>query len=507
MSDAQTPMTGIDFAEGIDFEQLADGTPLLGHVGDELVLLTRKGEEVFATGATCTHYGGPLAEGLLVGDTIRCPWHHASFNLRTGEALRPPALNPIACFTIERQGSTIHVRGKRAPTPRRPAVSAADAPRSVVILGGGAAGNCAAETLRHEGYAGRLTLVSADSSVPYDRPNLSKDYLAGNAQEEWIPLRSPEFYQDNGIELRLATRATAIHTGPREIEFQDGSRLPFDTLLIATGAEAAHLDIPGADLPHVQYLHSLSDSRAIIKLAEAAKRAVIIGASFIGLEVAGSLRSRNIEVHVVAPEAIPMERILGRELGGLVRTIHEAHGVHFHLGTMPSSIDGTGITLQTGEKLPADLIVVGIGVRPNLDLAEKAGIAIDRGVNVDEYLETNMPGIFAAGDLARWPDLLTGDRIRVEHWVVAERQGQVAARNMLGSRERFNAIPFFWSAHYDVQILYVGHAERWDRVEIGGRIEARDCTVTYFRDNRALAVATIGRDLESLRAELDLESR
>src|SRR5512132_2697536 len=348
-------------------------------------------------------------------------------------------------------------------------------------------------------------MLSADSSAPYDRPNLSKDYLAGSASEEWIPLRSPEFYREHGIELRLRARAAVIDMARQEVQLEDGSRQPYDALLIATGAEPMRLDVPGGDLPHVHYLRSLADSRAIIRKAETAQRAVVIGASFIGLEVAASLRARKLEVHVIAPDSVPMERVMGREIGGLVRKIHEEHGVQFHLGTTATSIGERNVTLKTGETLAADLAVVGIGVRPALGLAEKAGLAIDRGVAVNEYLETSASGIFAAGDLARWPDLHTGEKIRVEHWVVAERQGQTAARNMLGHREPFDAVPFFWSMHYDVPIRYVGHAEKWDKVEIDGRVEARDCRVTYRRAGRVLAVATIGRDAENLRAEVELE--
>ncbi len=403
---------GPDLSRGIALSQLADGASMLGHVGDDPVLLARQGEEVFAVGAMCTHYGGPLAEGLLVGDTVRCPWHHACFSLRNGAPVRPPALNPVDCWRVERQGSTIYVREKQpAPASRERSVSGA--PNAIVILGGGAAGNCAAETLRTEGYAGGITIVSANSSVPYDRPNLSKDYLAGRAPEEWIPLRSPEFYRERGIDLRLGARAVAIHTTRREVELENGSRLAYDALLIATGAEPVRLDLPGGDLPHVHYLRSLSDSRAIVEAAKTAQRAVVIGASFIGLEVAASLRSRNLEVHVVAPETTPMERILGREIGSLVRTIHEEHGVRLHLGTTASLIDRTAVTLKTGETIAAELVVVGVGVRPNLSLAEKAGLAIDRGIAVDEYLETSIPGIFAVGDLARWPDHHSGGKIRV----------------------------------------------------------------------------------------------
>ena len=507
MSEGQPQPSGPDLAHGLALAELANGAMLLGHVGDQAVLLARRGQEVFAIGATCTHYGGPLAEGLLVDDTVRCPWHHACFSLRTGQALRPPALNPVSFWRVERQGDRIFVREKGAAAPKPAPLPAAGVPGSIIILGGGAAGNSAAETLRREGYAGGIVMLSADSSAPYDRPNLSKDYLAGSASEEWIPLRSPEFYREHGIELRLGTRAAAIDTVLHEVQLEDGSRQSYDALLIATGAEPVRLDVPGGELPHIQYLRSLADSRAIITKSETAQRAVVIGASFIGLEVAASLRARKLEVCVVAPESVPMERVMGREIGGLVRKIHEEHGVRFHLGTTATSIGERGVTLKTGETLAADLVVVGIGVRPALDLAEKAGLAIDRGVAVNEYLETSASGIFAAGDLARWPDPHTGEKIRVEHWVVAQRQGQTAARNMLGRREPFDALPFFWSMHYDVPIRYVGHAEKWDKVEIDGRVEARDCRVTYRRAGRVLAVATIGRDTENLRAEVELEAQ
>jgi NADPH-dependent 2,4-dienoyl-CoA reductase/sulfur reductase-like enzyme/nitrite reductase/ring-hydroxylating ferredoxin subunit len=507
MSADQSQPSGPDLALGIPLADLADGAMLLGHVGDDAVLLARSGEEIFAVGATCTHYGGPLAEGLLGEDTVRCPWHHACFSLRTGEALRAPALNPISCWRVERQGDKILVREKAAADAKPAPLSKAGVPESIVILGGGAAGHSAAEMLRREGYAGSIAMVSADSSVPYDRPNLSKDYLAGNAPEEWIPLRGPDFYRDHGIDLRLGTRAAAIDPARHEVQLEDGSRLSYGALLIATGAEPVRLDLPGGGLPHVHYLRSLDDSRAIIKKAESAQRAIVIGASFIGLEVAASLRARKLAVCVVAPEAIPMERIMGREIGSLVRRMHEEKGVEFRLGTTVRSIGDTNVTLESGETLAADLVVVGVGVRPAVGLAERAGLKTDRGVLVDEYLQTSAPGIFAAGDIARWPDRHSGERIRVEHWVVAQRQGQTAARNMLGRKEPFDAVPFFWSMHYDVPILYVGHAERWDEAEIDGEVEAKDCRVTYRRAGRTLAVATIGRDAESLRAEVALEKQ
>jgi NADPH-dependent 2,4-dienoyl-CoA reductase/sulfur reductase-like enzyme len=359
--------------------------------------------------------------------------------------------------------------------------------------------------LRHQGYSGPITMFSDDDSPPCDRPNLSKDYLAGNAPEGWIPLRPPEFYGQHEIELRLGTRVVAIHANAREVELADGSRHSYGALLLATGAEPVRLTVPGSDQPHIHYLRTFADSKSLITKATASRRAVVIGASFIGLEVAASLRARGLEVHVVAPEARPMETVLGPEVGDLVRRVHEEHGVVFHLGTTPTAFDGNGVALQSGERLETEFVVVGIGVRPQTALAEQSGMTIDRGVMVSEYLETSIPGVYAAGDIARWPDRLTGEPIRIEHWVVAERQGQTAARNMLGARERFNAVPFFWTQQHDLLLNYVGHARQWDQIDIDGRLEAKDCTLTYRHGGRKLAVLTIGRDRDSLAGEIELE--
>jgi apoptosis-inducing factor 3 len=502
-SDSATP-TGPDLRQGIAFGDLPDGGMLAGHAGGEAVLLVRRGEDVFAVGALCTHYGGPLAGGLVVGETVRCPWHHACFSLRTGEALRAPALNPVSCFRAERRNGAVYVQEKLEKAAPR-ALTSPTLPRSVVIVGGGAAANAAAETLRNEGYPGRITILSADDSGPYDRPNLSKGFLAGSAEEDWIPLRSPDFYIENNIDLKLATRVAILDPSSRKLRLADGGELMYDALLLATGAEPLRLNLSGGELAHVHYLRTLADSRALVAKAQASRRAVVLGASFIGLEVAASLRARTIEVAVVAPETIPMERILGADAGNFLRQLHEEHGVTFHLGTTAASISAQSVILRNGETLDADLVVAGVGVRPSIALAEQAGLSIDRGVAVNEYLETSVPGIFAAGDIARWPDRLTGESIRVEHFIVAERQGQTAARNILGARERFDAVPFFWTEQYDVAIAYVGHAERWDKAEIEGSLEARDCAISYRRGGKKLAVATIGRDLAGLEAEVAFE--
>jgi NADPH-dependent 2,4-dienoyl-CoA reductase/sulfur reductase-like enzyme/nitrite reductase/ring-hydroxylating ferredoxin subunit len=480
---------------------------LLGHAQGEPVLLARRGGEIFAIGATCTHYGAPLEQGLLVDDTVRCPWHHACFSLRTGEALHAPAFSPIACWSTEVEAGVVFVRERKAPV-EKPVLAGeahADVPGRIVIVGGGAAGFAAAEMLRRERYQGAIVMLSDDDVPPVDRPNLSKDYLAGNAPEDWIPLRPDDFYTANGIDLRLRARVTAIDVAGHSVICADGRRVDFDRLLLATGAEPVRLSLPGIDLPHVFTLRTLADSRAIIARAAASHRAVVMGASFIGLEVAASLRARGLDVHVVAPEAAPMERILGREIGSFVRRLHEEHGVIFHLEDTAAGIDAKQVKLKSGRAIDADLVVAGVGVRPRTALAESAGLAADKGVVVNAFLETSAPDIFAAGDIARWPDRHSGESIRVEHWVVAQRQGQVAALNMLGAGTRFEAVPFFWSQHYDVPISYVGHAASWDAVQIDGDVNAQDCVVRYLRKGRVLAVASIHRDVESLAAEAGFE--
>ncbi|HXC26118.1 MAG TPA: FAD-dependent oxidoreductase [Gemmatimonadaceae bacterium] len=510
----QEQLEGPDLVtDGIALAELADGTMVLGHANGEPVLIARRGDDLFAVGAKCTHYGAPLNEGLLVGDTVRCPWHHATFNLRTGEADRPPALNPLACWTVEHRDGRVYARAKRdrdplAPTPADlAAVENAQQsmpPSSVVIVGSGAAGSAAAEMLRRDGYTGRITMIDGDDAAPYDRPNLSKEYLAGEAQEEWIPLRPAGFYQEHGIDqVRLSV--TTVDVGNRQVHLADGSSHEYGALLLATGAEPRAIDIPGHDRANVHMLRSLADSNAIIALAEHSQCAVILGASFIGLEVAASLRVRGLKVHVVAPDATPLVKVLGPEIGTMIQQLHEEHGVVFHLEQTATRIDRDAVVLQNGERLPSDMVVVGIGVVPRLDLAKAAGLTLDRGVSVNEYLETSVPDIYAAGDIARWPDPHTGERIRVEHWVVAQRQGQTAARNILGARERFNAVPYFWSRHYDLSIRYTGHAEQWDRVDVSGDIAKRDCSVAYRKGKRTLAVASVMRDRENLEVEVALE--
>jgi NADPH-dependent 2,4-dienoyl-CoA reductase/sulfur reductase-like enzyme/nitrite reductase/ring-hydroxylating ferredoxin subunit len=501
MAEDSSKLTGPDFEKGIQIDDVADGAMVEGHASGEAVLMARRGAEFFAIGSTCTHYGGPLAKGLMVDCTVRCPWHHACFDLRTGEAIAAPALNDVSCWKIEKRGERAYITGK---IDNKPARKAAVSPASVVIVGAGAAGGAAAEMLRRQGYNGSITLIGNDESLPYDRPNLSKDYLAGKAPEEWIPLRSADFYREQNIDTLTGTEVTTIDIKKSQVTLSNGRSIGYGALLLATGSDPVHLEIPGHDLPHVCYLRTLADSRRIIDKAKNAKRVVVIGDSFIGLEVAWSLRERKLEVAVVGKHSLPLEKVLGREFGNLVQKTHEANGVKFHLGRLAAKIEERNVQLDDGTRLDCDFVVAGIGVRPNTALAETAGIATKDGILVNEFLETNVQGIFAAGDIARWPDPRAG-RIRVEHWVVAQRQGQTAARNILGAREPFVVTPFFWSNHFDVHIHYVGHAGAGDRPSVSGDVNAKNASTVFQSGEKVTAVASIGRNLENLEAEVALE--
>ena len=458
MSEQQDRPEGPELTQGVPLDRLTEGVPLLGHVGDDAAILVRRGGEVFAVGAHCTHYSGPLAQGLVVGDTVRCPWHFACFSLRSGEPLRPPALDPIPRWRTETRDGVVVVRERiERPDPKPPIAAP---PASVVIVGGGAAGLSAALELRRQGYDGPVTMISADGEAPYDRPNLSKDYLAGEAEESWIPLRSPDFYRDNRIDLRLGIRVTVIDPDAKSVRLSDGRTLPYGALLLATGAAPVRLDVPGADRPNVHYLRSLDDCKRIIAATETAKRAVFVGSGFIGMEGAAALRRRGLDVSVVTPDELPMLKVLGPKIADHLKRFHEGHGVIFHLKETVTAIEDGRVRLGSGGTVDGDLILIAIGVRPLVDLAEAAGLRTERGVLVDDRLLTSAPGIYAAGDIVRWPDPLSGERIRVEHWIVAEQQGVVAARNMLGRDERYDAVPVFWTNQGDLRISYVGHAER-----------------------------------------------
>ncbi len=500
MATSEASLEGPDLASGVPFEQLREGEPLLGHANGEAAIIVRVGNEAHAIGATCSHYGGPLAQGLVVDGTVRCPWHHACFDVRTGQVLGAPALGSLPCYEVRRDGKLVRVLGKK-PAPAKAGGDSSAHPSSVVIVGAGPAGTSSAESLRRAGYAGAITLIGTEA--PVDRPNLSKDYLAGNAPEEWLPLRTADALKEQDIALKLDASARTLDVAARRVELSNGTSLGYGALVLATGADPIRLPIDGAELPHVHVLRTLADSRAIIAACAAARSAVVIGASFIGLEAAASLRARGVDVTVVGPESTPLARILGDEVGALVKRIHEEKGAHFRLGRKPVRITQNKVVLDDGEELGADLVVMGVGVRPRVELAQAAGLRTDRGVVVDERMRTSNEYVFAVGDIARYP--YDGELVRIEHFAVAERHGRTAALAMLGRTPPIRDVPFFWSAHHDVTLSYVGHAEKFDRVVVAGDLAARDAAVGYLEGARVRAVLTVNRDRTSLLAERAFE--
>ena len=496
-------LAGPDFSAGVSLDGIPMNGTLGGRVGDEAVLLSRFDDGLFAVGGSCTHYGAALSSGLLDRSTVRCPLHHACFDLRTGDALRAPALDPLDRWRVEVEQGTVFVREKL--DRKTVSLRAGNDVGKIVIVGGGAAGLACAHELRRLGYAGTLTMLSADADPPVDRPNLSKDYLAGTAPAEWMPLRSGDWYRDNDIELRLGCEVVRIDPNSHRAFSRSGDEFEFDRLLIATGSEPNCLSGNGLHDDAVFTLRSFADARAIAARATAGMTAAVIGSSFIGLEAAAALRQRDVAVHVIAPEHVPFEHLLGPQIGRFLQALHERNGVHFHLGTTVESFSKGAISPADGVEIKADIVLVGIGVTPRTAAAASAGLSSSAGIEVDAYLQTGIPGIYAAGDIAAYPDPLTGEPVRVEHWVVAERQGQTVAANMLGQARPYRAVPFFWTEQYGVALRYVGRAARWDEIVIDGTVDEGDFIARYYRSGAHCASASVGRDLELLEDERRLE--
>lgn len=492
--------TGPDLRAGVALADVPAQGVLAGHVDGEAVLLARLDDGLHAVGGACTHYGAPLAEGLVANGEIHCPWHHACFSLRTGAALNAPAFAPLSRWKVETVDDRVFVRERDEAPPSPPPLDLA--PQRIVIVGGGAAGFAAAERLRALGFDGTLTMLSADRDPPCDRPNLSKDYLAGTAPAEWIPLREPGFYPEQRIDLRLDCEVDAIDLRKREVRTMTGESHGYDRLLLATGAMPLWLSLPGLDLPNVHCLGSLSDARKLIADCADARNIAVVGAGFIGLEAAGALRARGLGVHVVAPEPVPMARLLGPEVGRCLVELHARNGVDFHLGTSAAGYDGHALALANGESIDADMLLVGIGVVPRTRLAEAAGLAVRNGILVDARLRTSVEGVYAAGDVARYPRG-PGD-VRIEHWVHAQRQGQLAAANMLGAEQAFDEVPFFWTHHHGLDLRVCGYLDAWDEVRIDGDLQRHDFIARYFREGRLVAAASLNRDRALLEVAREL---
>jgi apoptosis-inducing factor 3 len=486
-----------------EVSQLLNGEMKAFPIDDEnKILLIKTENKIFAAGSNCTHYGAPLDQGSFDGETIICPWHHACFYAKTGELCEPPARDYIHSYEVRIENEDIFVKLpeniESAKTPVMARLDENKDQRNFVIIGGGAAGNAAAQSMREHGFEGKILMITADERLPYDRPNLSKDYLSGEADPAWMPLRPKEFFDDHEIEILFKKNVDKINPEKKTISF-NGEEINYDKLLIATGGIPKKLDIPGKDLNNIFYLRSFGDSDRIIEAAKNSKRAVVVGASFIAMECAWSLHERGIDVTVAAPEDIPFKKVFGEEIGNLFKNEHAKHGIKFKLEKNIESFEGEKklgyVVLSGGEKIPTDFVVVGIGVKPATDFLKTFNLEKDGGINVNSYLQIEQD-IYAAGDIARFNDPILNRRIRIEHWRTAEQQGRLAGMNMAGNENEYNSIPFFWTAQAGLNLRYVGHAEDWDEITTWGKISDKNFISFFIKDNKIAAAAGIGKDTE-----------
>lgn len=485
-------MAGNEWKRVAESAGVKEGSPVTAELSEEeSVLLIRRGGKLLAWRNECPHVGCPLGYGDFDGDLLTCPCHNARFDLGTGKMLSPPALDDLASYKVKEEAGAVYVGERLDP---RIAMPQGTDERTVAIVGTGAAGSAAAEQLRREGFAGRIVLIGPEEDLPYDRTLLSKFFLASEMGVGDITLRDTTFYDGLRIELRLGVAAEALDPGNKTITLSDGESLRADMILLATGSKPNPLPVPGAELDNCFTLRKPGDALAIRRVAEGAKRAVVVGASFIGTEVAAYLRNRGLEVTVVAPEQVPFERVLGRRAGSRFVTLHKSQGIRYQLGKGVANIKGTGkveaVELSDGTELPADLVVAGVGVTPVTDYLEGSGLVKNGSVPVNARLESEVPGIFAAGDIAAVDD---GRRTaRVEHWVVAQRHGVHAAKAMLGSSEPLGYIPFFWTRQFETSFVYIGFAPEFDEVWELGDVESGEFLLGYAEDGALRAVGTMG---------------
>ncbi len=468
--------------------------------GDTDILLARYRDEFFATAAHCTHYGAPLAEGALNGKRVVCPWHHACFDISSGRQMEPPGCDSLPSFTVVVRGEAIFVQLPEDPPAQRMVQmdkGNKESEQLYAIIGGGTAAQYAAEALRAEGYQGRILMISQDKDHPYDRVNCSKEYLQGEAPEEWMPLRSADFYEEYSIELMLDTTVETLDADKKEIRLQQGDTLHYDKVLICTGAKVRKLSVAGSDLKNVFTLRSLQDSSRIQQAAKEADRAVVVGSSFIGMEAAWGLAKLGCSVTVVSPEKVPFASKWGEEVGRMLQELHEENGIQFRLETKVSAMEGNGqvkkVQLENGETLAADLVLMGIGVDPATDFVQGLDMKEDGGIVVDAQLYAGKD-VYAAGDIAHFP--YKGNEVRIEHWRLACQHGRLAGENMAGKKKAYESVPFFWTAQHGVQIRYVGYVKDYDRIVVDGTISERKFIAYYIKDGMVRAALGIQRDRE-----------
>ena len=478
-----------DFKEG-EMKQVS--------VGETDILLAYHQGQYHAILAHCTHYGAPLVEGALYHGKVICPWHHACFDLK-GKQCEPPGLDDLPSFEVRVEDDKIYVKVPDETsdriTPAMASLSESDE-RVYAVVGGGAAAAYGVEAMRDAGFTGRIVMISAEDEEPYDRPNVSKEYLQDEAPDEWMPLRSPDFYEQHGIERRKA-KVTALDTTDQEVELSTGDTLRYNKVLLCTGSEANSLSVPGSDLAGVITLRSMDDSRKIRDKAKDIQQVVVVGSSFIGLEAAMSLQKLDCGVTVVSPEKVPFASRWGEPIGKLIQQLHEESGIRFEMETKVKEFRGNksieSVVLENGKSLTAKLVVVGIGVHPATKMIRDITLADDGGIAVDEHLRVR-EDVYAAGDIARFP--YQGQPTRIEHWRVACQQGRIAGQNMAGQPTTYQSVPFFWSAQQDAKFRYLGYVEDYDRIIYDGSVEDQEFVAYYVKNTVVKAAIGLNRDQE-----------
>lgn len=498
-------MADRDLAKGIASGEVQEGRIVAGVLDGQDVVLVRHKGRVCALSGQCTHLKAPLADGIVADGTLRCPWHHARFDIETGEAVGAPAFAPLERFEVVENDGQLRITGSAELGPVPEAADTAGLGR-IVIIGAGAAGHACAEMLARHGAGEAVTVIDDEGDAPYDRTFCSKQYLAGKADRKEAALPALD-----GVAVRSGIAVSRINREAKTIVLKDGDVIPYDRLVLATGAAVVAPDFYGSDRKDVFGLRTLADADRLIAAAGQAKRAIVVGSSYIGLEVAASLIARGLEVTVISDDALPLEKTAGPEVGAMIRNLHESKGVTFQLNRRIARWDGHVAMLDDGSEVMGDMVVAGIGVRPRVNLAEAAGLdladkADGGGVKVDAQLRTSDPAIHAIGDIANAPDPRLGHPIRVEHWVVAQRMGQWLARYFMGQASGdYREVPFFWSGHYDLSLRYVGHVASPEDRTIEGDVPARDFAVSFAEDGRKQAILTAGRDELALQKELEWE--
>ena len=472
---------------------LVEGQPRRVEIGVTKIMVLRLGDAIRAFTAECPHAKAPLDQGAVCGNRLVCPWHKAIFSLDDGAVLEPPALDRLTRYPVQVEQGAVMVGAN--PIAEEP-VDAMPDPGVMLVVGGGAAGAAAVSALREFGFGGRVVLAAAEPGAPYDRTALSKFVMAGAMKPDAVPaVRDPAWLDQHRIECRHSA-VTRLDAAARRAWFEDGTTIDYAAALVATGGAARRLDIPGAQLAGVHILRSATDAAAIVAEVRKGVRVVILGSSFIGLEVASALREQDAEVTVVSPEDLPFGRQFGTRIGAMFRRMHEAHGVTFHTG-QASRLAGAGrvqAVIVGQQALPADLVIVGIGVQPatsfveGVDKRDDGGIVVDNGMRAAE-------GLYAAGDIAAFP--WHGEPTRIEHWRVAQQHARIAARNMLGGDEHYAGVPFFWTYHYGKRFEYFGHADHWDRTVIDGDLDSGRFVAMLVQADTVAAVVACGREQET----------